>query len=725
MLFKDAGSGQPIADVFVEWRTDGKNGFAITDHSGAVEIPGINEKELYFFASHINYEPKADTLPPGRRQVFLVPGGYDLKEVVVTGQFSPRSAERSVYVVQTIGREEIESHHGRDLSDLFFHQLNFRPSNDVRQGLTSFSLQGISGNNLLILLDGVPINGRTSDDFDFGQVDPGNIERIEIVKGPMSVLYGSNAMAGVINLLTRSDRDTSFALRASLLAETVDNKFGWEAGIQQISLHPSFGFSEIPLQLSASLSKKFFHGHKGQTNQRSMLWKPKEQWHASWAVNYRPKKWNIRFRTDFMNELISAPGEPIGIVRPIALDDYFRAKRFIHQLQINRSIPGFGSVESLMALTDYRRKKEQWAVNLNAGTRQLSTADGGQDKTSLIGFQNRSAVNMLTGSELSLQLGYDYEYQKIEGGRLIDEQSRDLHEISVFAAAEYRMMDGLKIRPGLRLTYNSLHSSPVVPSLNAMYSFDGGLDLRMAYGRGYRAPSTREMYFEFFDSNHKIIGNEDLKAEKGHHFTTSLSGNASIVSQSDLNWSVQLFYNSISDQITYGRSVRDPQITTLINQSKFKSWGVALDGTFSFGQLDIRPGLALSGSNNILSEETEDMGYLYTPEFGVALRYDMRPGPWKMAINYRFFGKQPVYGIDVEDVSQEVQLSSIDSFHWLDFNASRVIIEGLDVSLGVRNALNVTDINSTPAVGTIHPSGERDYISFGRSFFVKINYSFK
>ena len=724
LVFSEKHTGQLISQLFIEMKCldSGQVYFFETDHEGTVDFP-INGYDFILTASHLNYNYFVDTISKTNTFIKLTPASYKLNEVVVTGQYQPQSASRSVYVVRSIDHQEIGAYAARDLNDLLFHQLNFRSFNDIRQGKSSYSLQGISGNNLLVLLDGIPINGRTSDDFDFSHIAIDNIEKVEIIEGPMSVLYGSNAMAGVVNIISRSKVRRGWSVGAAVHEESAGSEFGWNRGIHNFAMNSSYGFKNFPLLFTAGLSRNLFHGYRGNVTKRAMLWKPKDNRQAYVGIDYRPNLWHFRFRLNFLDEVIDAPGEPIGIIRPVALDDRFHTKRYLYQLSVGRSLENFGRLESIFAVTDYQREKSQMAINLSSGNAQPSTAAGANDFTTLLNLQNRSVLNYLAGESLSTQIGYNLEYEKIEGGRLIDEKSRSVYEMAFFGSLEFQHSSGLKVRPGIRYTYNQIHPAPFIPSLNIKYIGFSGFDIRFAYGRGFRAPSLREMYFEFFDSNHRVIGNQNLKAEKGHHFSFNFSSDTERLTQAKFSWALDLFYNYIYDQITYGRSIQNPLNTTLINQSLFESIGFRLELAYKYKGLELSPSFSYTGRNNVLSKDFENPGFLYSPEAALNVRFSPIKSPWNFAINYKFYGEQPVYATDIEDVLQEFQLSSIDAYHWMDFNVSRKIVDRFTVSTGMRNILNVKDINSTPALGSIHPSGDSEYISYGRSLFLKLNFS--
>lgn len=64
---------------------------------------------------------------------------------------------------------------------------------------------------------------------------------------------------------------------------------------------------------------------------------------------------------------------------------------------------------------------------------------------------------------------------------------------------------------------------PFIPSINAKLALTSDIDFRLSYARGFRSPSLRELYFSFFDANHQVVGNPDLKAETSHSFTGSVN----------------------------------------------------------------------------------------------------------------------------------------------------------------------------------------------------------
>lgn len=127
-----------------------------------------------------------------------------IEEMVVTGQMQQTSVSDAVQNVRIINSKKIEQMGAQNLTQLFKNELNIQLSTDPVLG-TGMSLQGISGENVKLLIDGVPVIGRLNGTVDLDQINIQNIEKIEIIEGPLSVNYGSDALAGTINIITKKN----------------------------------------------------------------------------------------------------------------------------------------------------------------------------------------------------------------------------------------------------------------------------------------------------------------------------------------------------------------------------------------------------------------------------------------------------------------------------------------------------------------------------------------
>ena len=168
-----------------------------------------------------------------------------------------------------------------------------RFSQDVATGGSAISMLGLSGQNVKILIDGLPVTGRqgVNNEFDISQIDINSIERIEIVEGPMSVIYGADALAGVINIITRKAAAYNLSVNARIHEETVGNEYGINQGIhnQQAGLT----WKKNKWEIGGSFAHNYFGGWKDTAIERELVWHKKDQLIMNGFIGYTNGKLNL------------------------------------------------------------------------------------------------------------------------------------------------------------------------------------------------------------------------------------------------------------------------------------------------------------------------------------------------------------------------------------------------------------------------------------------------
>ena len=127
-----------------------------------------------------------------------------INEVVITAQITEINKEDAIQNIKVIGSDILSSGLFENLSDVLKYSSIFNITQDNILG-SSIVLQGVSGQGVKILIDDVPVIGRINGNIDVSQISLSNVERIEIVEGPLSVYYGTDALAGTINIITKKD----------------------------------------------------------------------------------------------------------------------------------------------------------------------------------------------------------------------------------------------------------------------------------------------------------------------------------------------------------------------------------------------------------------------------------------------------------------------------------------------------------------------------------------
>jgi outer membrane receptor for ferrienterochelin and colicins len=204
----DQKSHAPVAfaHVCLEGILHGSPRYGLTSIDGIL----INDvKEISKIAvSYMGYTTFRDSIRPGQSlEILLKPAILNMDEVVVTGQYSPEKVDRSIYPVEVISSRMIEMKAATNMAELLKDQTDMRVSQDGVLG-TSLTIQGLSGENVKFLQNGVPLIGRMNGNFDLNQLNLNNVDHVEILEGPMSVIYGSNALAGVVNIITKENKSS-------------------------------------------------------------------------------------------------------------------------------------------------------------------------------------------------------------------------------------------------------------------------------------------------------------------------------------------------------------------------------------------------------------------------------------------------------------------------------------------------------------------------------------
>ncbi|MEZ4978279.1 MAG: TonB-dependent receptor plug domain-containing protein [Chitinophagales bacterium] len=176
----------------------------ISNDLGEIAIPFLNDVVIEI--SYVGYESFRKQINPKRTGIlYIFPLDQVVDEIVVTGNTTETVAKESMYEVKLLAKEDIEKRAAVNLSDALMTELNVQINTDGVLG-TQLSLQGLGGNNVKIMMDGVPVIGRLDGNIDLSQINSNNIERIEIVEGPLSAVYGSNAIVGAINLISKQNQ---------------------------------------------------------------------------------------------------------------------------------------------------------------------------------------------------------------------------------------------------------------------------------------------------------------------------------------------------------------------------------------------------------------------------------------------------------------------------------------------------------------------------------------
>ena len=723
----DQESGKPIiyANVCFESFDKQKVCMMVTDDQG--KIPNPVDSQALIAVTFVGYRTLRDTVNPGEsKTLFLEPAILNMEGVVITGQYTPGRTDKSIYRVKVIGPAEMESQAAVNLQEILATQLNVKMTHDAALG-SKMKLQGIGGENVKILVDGVPVIGRMNGDIDLSQISLSNIERIEMVEGPMSVSYGTNALAGVINLITRDHVNNKIDARINTYFESVG----------QANVDGSIGLYKNKNTLIVSGGRNFFNGFSTNDTSRYQQWKPKRQVFGEMMYKRRIAGTNLRISTRYFDEYVLDKGTPqldadtaAGYYFYRARDGHYYTRRWDNSITWAGML-GNGKYIDLMASYNwYERNREVTIKNLATLEEQASKSPADFDTTTFENWAIRGTISRYQADTaiFNYQTGFDINLESGSGKR-IEGDDAGIQDYAAFISLKYRPIQTLTIQPAIRVAYNTKYNAPLTPSVNLLYQLNEKLTMRASWAKGFRAPSLKELYLDFVDLNHKIFGSDSLKAEHSNSYQFSM-GYFNQTEKVAFKIEPDFFYNDMRDKIDLipktivGDNNDTTEIWVYSNVDKFQTIGGRLNityrhkGFFSFGV-----GLAYIGIQNQFADVPEENnGFYYYPELTMNAIVEEKHSHIKLGIIYKFNGRVERDRLKADN---EIEKYMEDGYQMLDVTLTRLFFhDRLTLSVGAKNLFNITDIKTSGGSGGgVHSSsGSSMPIAWGRSFFAGLKF---
>lgn len=414
----------------------------------------------------------------------------ELSEVVVTATRTERKLGNVAVPVSIINQQTIRQAGTQRLKDILQEQSGLFITNGFGAGV---QMQGFNPDYTLILVDGEPVVGRTAGVLDLNRIAAGNIKKIEIVKGPSSSLYGSEAMAGVVNIIT--DKSAATKLEAGI-------RYGFgnpDKGFVLPFSSSAFQNTEASLQAATTLNKlgiRFFSN-------------------ANFAdlVSTRP------FSNDRVPQPVTRLTNQLQLSYPLSKKTNFTlsARMSDDKLKQAFAVSNNGAITNSFG-TEVNRDASLNAVIAHKVNDRISTSLrlytihylGRQelhfvekpDSTYLDEFRQRfyRAENQtdINWKKATLTFGAGYAVDEVNSTRYDDLKSRKQNNIFfAFAQHEWRPVSGLTIIAGLRYDDNKLFDAAVSPKFAINYKFSPRFKLNFSAGRGFKAPDFRQLFLNF------------------------------------------------------------------------------------------------------------------------------------------------------------------------------------------------------------------------------------
>ena len=443
---------------------------------------------------------------------------FDLNEVVVTGTRTPKFLKDTPIQTRVINARELARLDATNVQDLLQQELPGVEFSYAMNQQTHLNFSGFGGQGVLFLVDGERLAGETMDDVDFTRLNMDNVERIEIVKGAASALYGSNATGGVINIITKRNRQPWTLNVNARYAKHNEQRYGasWGLNSKHLNNMLSAHFNRMDnydVHSAANPVTRIIstvYGDKTVNLKEQLTWSPVSNFSLTGRAGY------------FFRETVRSADQPE------------RYRDFSGGLRMNWQISDADDLQASYAFDQYDKSDYQRITRLDI--RDYSNV---QNSFRLLYNHTFGGGDVLTvGSDLL----HDYLYNTNLEGETRKQDSWDL-----FAQYDWRLNDQWELVGALRYDYFSDgKDSHLTPKLNVCYKPLRNLAIRAGYGMGFRAPTLKEKYYNFDMSGIWIVeGNEHLKSEVSHNFNLSAE-----YTKGHYNYTASIYYNKVKNKLS-------------------------------------------------------------------------------------------------------------------------------------------------------------------------------
>ena len=476
-----------------------------------------------------------------------------LQEVVVTGTGTQHLLKDAPVQTEVISHRQLQQFAGKSIEDILSGLTASFAFNENDMG-SHLQMNGLGNSYVLILVDGRRLHGDNGGENDLSLIDPHNIEKIEIVKGASSALYGSDAIAGVINIITRKHREQGLMLENTSRVGSYGDirqhngialNYGKFSSYTNFQLQHSDGWQNTSEE---ALSQTEYHitDSRNKTVNRHTNWQlaehltyqltPKIELYADgsiyWKRIYRPcgKHPGVDVKTydmQYNNASISVGGKwKLNETDVITLDADWKRHAYKYVYTDTTLTDGYVNGR----FTNY--------FPYFPGDKELQS----DQRLTQISLKGVFALPY----EQMLSAGFDYRYDwleapmRVKGGKATDNTQ------AIYVQDEWALLNPLYLTAGLRLTRNEGFGTRLTPKLSAMLKL-GELRLRATWSQGYKTPTPKELHYQYIRNMNGVylyMGNTDLKAQTSNYFGVSAE-----YTLGHLTMTLSGYYNKVDNMI--------------------------------------------------------------------------------------------------------------------------------------------------------------------------------
>ncbi len=426
----------------------------------------------------------------------------ELHEIVVTATRTKKSIGDIPVPMQLISKSFIQQTGSQKLIDILQQQTGLvladNPLGQALQGYpnpfgSGIQLQGLDPAYTLILLDGEPLTGRNAGILNLGRIAVGNIKQIEIVKGPATSLYGSDALAGVINIITEKPKQNSSGVQ---LHHATNNSWGFTA-------NSFIKKGKTAVQMFANR-----YSSSGYDLDKTIYGKTADPYNnfSTAATLYYDINSNTQIRTSariftqkqFNNYLVYTGSQPQ------AVDGTSNETDWSVNNQLTSSLSKKTKLTARCYVTGYKNNAAVYLQNNN----QI------YDRSFLNQFLLKPELQIELGEKANQKLiaGAGYNMETINANRYTS--SHHFNAFYLFSQKEWLFENRLNITAGARLDKHTLYKLQFNPKLAVAYKISPAISAYASVGTGFKAPDFRQQFLNFTNSliGYTLLGANELSS---------------------------------------------------------------------------------------------------------------------------------------------------------------------------------------------------------------------
>ncbi|MEH6570058.1 MAG: TonB-dependent receptor [Halioglobus sp.] len=589
-------------------------------------------------------------------EISLAQDSSELEHTLITGTYSPVAVSDLTSTTDILDRDRIEALNKRTVSEL----LKSVPGVLVEElggpgGLTAVSIRGGESNFTLVLLDGVAVNDPTNTrggSFDFSRLNPASVERIEIVRGSQSAIYGSDAIAGVINIITR--RGVAGHRQQLHVAAGEDDFDRYDLAASGVA-----GSVAYAVDLSSTDSGEPVPGSTRDAAQGGARidWAPTEA--HQFAISYR------QLEGDTTSYPEQSGGPDFAVIDSLDVSDYrdqtlaiswrydvsaawsshLRASRFDHEEgYISPGIFPFSEVPPNAADTEFVRQQLLWVNTLRFGPQYW----------------------MDLGADYRDEDGKSVGYLNFGGFELPTDFQLDRSSQGVFVQLNARPGDAVLIQGSIRHDAPDGFSDETTVNVGMHFDATDRMRLSANWGEGFKLPS-------FFALGHPLVGNPNLQPETSTNWDAGLA----FTGDNGLHISGTYFSNDYEDLVDF-----DSELFINVNRDRVETRGAEIQLGWSRGAvLDLQAQITYTD----IDVKQSTLPLLGRPEWraGAVMIWAISPG-WSTAIDYQWTGAQYASSLH----TGQTVIEELDDYHRVDWNIRWSVSTHLSLELALDNLLD-------------------------------------